>query len=142
MMLGLGPHLQHSGYRLGDQPLSLSHKRVSEELQWKTESPVSVSARIFRPPPQSTSHQPAYPGEQQIKQQPYMHQTELPQYEVPVSTAGTDEMFEESRSPMTRSFPHTGDADTFKSGITLYRSTLTGESQFSDLEQVWSDGCL
>lgn len=52
----------HASFRSGDDvPLNLPHKRILDELQgardpWKNDSPVSVTARIFRgaPPSQST----------------------------------------------------------------------------------------
>ncbi|TYZ63220.1 hypothetical protein PybrP1_013055 [[Pythium] brassicae (nom. inval.)] len=138
-----GPQLQHSVYRLGEQPLSLSHKRVCEEQQWKTESPVSVSARIFRPPPAASQQQPAYPCEPQIKQQ----QAEDSQYQLPVqqtTPTGSDVMLAGSASSLSLTSPvlHAGGADTFKSGMALYRGTPAGGSQFSGLEQVWPDGCM
>uniref|UniRef100_K3WZU3 Uncharacterized protein n=1 Tax=Globisporangium ultimum (strain ATCC 200006 / CBS 805.95 / DAOM BR144) TaxID=431595 RepID=K3WZU3_GLOUD len=58
---------QHSHYRMSEQPINLPHKRIIDEMQgsqrdaWKHDSPVSVTARIFRPTPSQQQQQSQYP---------------------------------------------------------------------------------
>lgn len=137
----VGPQLQqqHNMYRLGEPPLNLSYKRLSEELQWKTDSPVSVTARIFRPSPSTSQPHGGGQANQEEQQQQADHRQSL---------TGTEAMAPDNPSTMTLSSPvlHVGGADAFKADLAVYRATPTGVAagnQFGGtMEQVWPDECL
>lgn len=140
-----GPQLQQqqNQYRLSEPPMNLSHKRIKDEMQggqrdlWKSDSPVSVTARIFRPTPSHQQQQQQYPLQQQQQQQ---------------SNSGSDSMLGNSSSPMSmNSMPspmmqHPG-VDAFKPSMPLYRpagvpggASMANGGHFGNMEQLPSGG--
>lgn len=140
----IGPQLQHNNqYRLSEPPMNLSHKRIIDEMQggprdmWKNESPVSVTARIFRPTPSL----------QQQQQQQQQHQHQHQQQHSQQSRQGdSDVMLGNSGSPMgIQQSPMMHQADAFKPSVPLYRpapASHMGQGHFGGMDQVWADACL
>lgn len=117
--------------------MNLSHKRIIDEMpggprdMWKNESPVSVTARIFRPTPTSL--------QQQQQQQPNSQ-----------SHQGTHDAIlgnsESSMGMQQSSMMHP--ADAFKPSVPLYRPVPAshmgpGGGHFGgSMDQVWTGACL
>lgn len=112
--------------------MNLSHKRIIDEMpggprdMWKNESPVSVTARIFRPTPSSLQ-----------QQQQQSHQ------------GAHDAMLGNSGSPMGMQQQSLvmHPADAFKPSVPLYRPAPAshmgqGGGHFGSMDQVWADACL
>lgn len=121
------PQQQQQQYRMSEPPINVPHKRIIDEIQggqrdsWKNDSPVSVTARIFRPTPQQQS-------QQQQQQHPHSPAHDALGNNSPVSMS--------MQSPMNA-------ADSFKASVpSLYRPAPTSMSHFANMDQVWANGCM